>query len=157
MPQEQGPERAEEMGTSCVGAQGYLTVMRLETQALDFRCEGRGWRDWLRQRGGDRRWMGVCPRMNGRTETGNTLSRLPQKGRNGLVTRRGIGVEREDSLKMGETIVYLSATRLDLIEMKTDDAGGKAEECPWEGERGGGNRAQVEGVLARRSVAAHLE
>lgn len=24
--------------------------------------------------------------------------------------------EREDSLKMGETIVYLSATRLDLIE-----------------------------------------
>lgn len=112
MRQEQGPERAEEMVTGLVGALGYLTVMRPETQALDFRCEGRGWRDWLQQRGGDRRRMGMCPGMDGRTETGNTLSRLPQKGRNGLVTGRGIWVEREDSLKMGEMIVNLSATGL---------------------------------------------
>lgn len=41
MRQEQGPERAEEMVTGRVGALGYLTVMRPETQALDFRCEGR--------------------------------------------------------------------------------------------------------------------
>ena len=119
--------------TGCGGALGYLTVMRLETQALDFRCEGRGWRDWLQQRGGDRRWMGVCPRMNRKIETGNTLSSLPQKGRNGLVTRRGIWVKREDSLKMGETIVYLSATWLDPIERGKlmMPQGRKAEACPW--------------------------
>ena len=141
--------------TGCVGALSYLTVMRLETQALDFRCEGRGWRDWLQQRGGDRRWMGVCPRMNRKIETGNTLSSLPQKGRNGLVTRRGIWVKREDSLKMGETIVYLSATWLDPIERGKlmMPQGRKAEACPWEGERvpGTGGRSVSE------EVDAHLE
>lgn len=64
---------------------------------------------------------------------------------------------REGFLKMGEMTAPLYAARLDPVERKTDDAGGKektAEGCPWQGERGDG--AQVEGALAR-SMDIHLE
>ena len=79
MRQEQGREGREERVIGCAEAHGCLMMMRPETQALDFRCGGHWWQDWLQKRGGDRSWMGVCPRMNGKTETGNSRGTHPVK------------------------------------------------------------------------------